>query len=245
MSKGTTESTGTQHPQEKASTTRGVVRWLLQIAIFVLIFAVVLFLAAGSLAWPMAWVYVGLLVADKVVAALVLIPRHPTLLADRAQSEGPRDLDRVLAATMALWGPVVTLVVAGLDFRLGWSSQMLVAIQWGAVIVAGLGSLLTIWAMASNRHFYGVLRIKREDGHEVATTGPYQIVRHPGYAGAILFQLATPLILGSLWALIPAVLAVSATIVRTALEDRTLQAELDGYKEYAQETRSRLVPGVW
>jgi protein-S-isoprenylcysteine O-methyltransferase Ste14 len=146
---------------------------------------------------------------------------------------------------MALYGPVATLVVAGLDFRLDWSPQIPSAIQIGAVILAALGSLLTIWAMASNQHFYGVVRINREEGHDVATTGPYRIVRHPGYVGAILFQLATPLILGSLWALIPAVLAVSATIVRTALEDRTLQAELDGYREYAQETRSRLVPGVW
>jgi protein-S-isoprenylcysteine O-methyltransferase Ste14 len=99
--------------------------------------------------------------------------------------------------------------------------------------------------MALNRHFYGVMRINRAEGHKVATAGPYRIVRHPGYAGAILFQLATSLILGSLWALIPAVLAVGATILRTALEDRTLQEELDGYTEYAQETRSHLVPGVW
>jgi protein-S-isoprenylcysteine O-methyltransferase Ste14 len=239
------DSTDTQHLQNKASTTRGVVRWLLQVAIFVLIFAASLFLAAGSLAWPMAWVYVGLLVADKVVATLVLVPRHPKLLADRALSEGPRDLDRFLAGVMALYGPVATLVVAGLDFRFDWSPQIPPATQLGAVVIAALGSLLTIWAMASNQCFYGVVRINREAGHDVAMAGPYQIVRHPGYAGAILFQLATPVILGSLWALIPAALAASATIVRTALEDRTLQAELDGYKEYAQEKRSRLVPGVW
>jgi protein-S-isoprenylcysteine O-methyltransferase Ste14 len=146
---------------------------------------------------------------------------------------------------MALWGPVLTLLVTGLDFRFGWSVQIPLSIQIGTVIIAALGSLLTIWAMASNRHFYGVMRINREAGHDVATGGPYELVRHPGYAGASLFQLATPLILGSLWALIPAVLTVSATVVRTALEEQTLQAELDGYKEYAQETRSRLVPGVW
>ena len=244
MSNGTAEPTETQHLSEKSNATRGVVRWLLRIAIFVLIFAASLFLSAGSLAWPMAWAYVGLLVADKVVAALVLIPRHPELLADRARSEGPRDLDRFLAAIMALYGPVLTLVVAGLDFRFEWSPQIPPGIQIGAVIIAALGSLLTIWAMASNQHFYGVVRINK-GGHDVATQGPYQIVRHPGYVGAILFQLATPLILGSWWALIPAVLTGGLAVVRTALEDRTLQAELDGYREYAQETRSRLVPGVW
>jgi protein-S-isoprenylcysteine O-methyltransferase Ste14 len=245
MNKDTAGSTGREHLPERASTTRGVIRWLLQLAIFVLIFAASLFLAAGSLAWPMAWVYVGLLVADKVVAALVLIPRHPELLAARARNEGPRDLDRFLAGIMALFGPVVTLVVAGLDYRIAWSPQIPLAVQIGAVITAALGSLLTIWAMASNEHFYGVVCINREEGHDVSTAGPYQIVRHPGYGGAILFQLATPLILGSLWALAPAMLTVGTTVVRTALEERTLQAGLDGYEEYAQETRSRLVPGVW
>jgi protein-S-isoprenylcysteine O-methyltransferase Ste14 len=244
MSNGTAEPTETQHLQEQAKISRGVVRWLLRIAIFVLIFAASLFLSAGSLAWPVAWAYVGLLVADKVVAALVLIPRHPELLADRARSQGPRDLDRFLAGIMALYGPVLTLVVAGLDFRFEWSPQIPPGIQIGAVIIAALGSLLTIWAMASNQHFYGVVRIN-QGGHDVATQGPYQIVRHPGYVGAILFQLGTPLILGSLWALMPAVLTVGVTVIRTALEDRTLQAELDGYKGYAQETRSRLAPGVW
>lgn len=225
--------------------TRGIARWVLRIAVFVLILAASLFLSAGRLEWVMGWVYVGLLVADKVVLALVLIPRHPELLADRARSEGPRDLDRILAGIMALWGPMATLVVAGLDHRFGWSSQMPLAVQVGAVAVTALGSALTIWAMASNRHFYGVFRIDREGGHTVAMAGPYRFVRHPGYAGAILHQLATPLILGSLWALVPAVLNACASVVRTALEDQRLQEELDRYRAYAQRTRYRLVPGIW
>ena len=231
--------------EQKQDMTRGIVRWMLQTAVFVLILAASLFLASGGLDWTMAWVYVGLLAADKVVAALVLIPRNPELLADRAQSAGPRNLDRVLAGTMALFGPVATLVVAGLDMRFGWSPQMPLAVQIGAVVVAALASLLTIWAMASNRHFYGVMRIDREKGHSVATSGPYQFVRHPGYAGAILYQLATPLMLGSLWALVPAMLTVSGTVLRTALEDRTLQEELDGYKAYTRTVRYRLLPRIW
>jgi len=82
-------------------------------------------------------------------------------------------------------------------------------------------------------------------GHTVATGGPYRYVRHPGYLGSILFQIATPLILGSLWALIPGVLAALLLVVRTALEDGTLQDELDGYNEYARRVRYRLLPGVW
>lgn len=231
--------------KQKHNTIRGIVKWALQTALFVLIFATSLFLASGSLDWAMAWVYVCFLAADKIVAALVLIPRHPELLVDRARSEGPKDLDRVLAGIMALFGPLITLGVAGLDHRFDWSPQIVLAIQIGSVLAATLGSLLTIWAMASNRHFYGVFRINREGGHAVAETGPYQFVRHPGYAGAILFQLATPLILGSLWALVPAVLTAVATVLRTVLEDGTLEEELEGYKVYTRRVRFRLVPGIW
>lgn len=245
MDRNTAEPTEVEHLRRRSDTTRGIVRWLLQIAIFVLIFAASLFIAAGSLAWPMAWVYVGVLVADKVVAALVLIPRNPGLLADRARSEGPRDLDRVLAGTMALYGPLATLVVAGLDFRFAWPPPVALAIRIGAVAAALLSAMLTIWAMATNRHFYGVARINREEGHTVAMSGPYRLVRHPGYAGAVLYQLATPLMLGSLWALIPAMVTVCAIVLRTALEDRMLQMKLDGYNGYAQQVHYRLLPGIW
>lgn len=231
--------------KQKHGTPRGIVKWVAQTAIFVLIFATSLFLASGSLDWTMAWVYVGLLATDKVVAALVLIPRHPELLVDRARSEGLKDLDRILAGIMALFGPLITLGMAGLDHRFDWSPQIALAIQLGSVFAAVLGSLLTIWAMASNRHFYGVFRINREGGHAVAETGPYRFVRHPGYAGAILFQLATPLILGSLSALVPAVLTAVATVLRTVLEDRKVQRELDAYKAYTRQVRHRLVPGIW
>ncbi len=229
----------------EGSLRRGIVRWLVQVTIWCLIFAAVLFLAAGRLDWPMAWVYVGLIVADKIVAALVLVPNSPELLADRSRSDGPRDLDRVLAGVMALYGPVVTLVVAGLDYRFDWSPPLSPVIQVGAVVVAALSLLFVIWAMASNRHFYGIFRINEKGEHAVASTGPYRAVRHPGYAGAILFQLATPLILGSLWALIPAVLTVVAIVARTSLEDGRLQKELFGYADYAKRVRARLVPGIW
>jgi len=111
--------------------------------------------------------------------------------------------------------------------------------------IAVLGNLLTTLAKASNRFFYGVLRIAKDRGHTVATSGPYRYVRHPGYIGIIAFDLAMPLILGSLWAVIPVVLTVCLAIVRTALEDRVLQDKLDGYKDYARQVRYRLLPGLW
>jgi protein-S-isoprenylcysteine O-methyltransferase Ste14 len=108
-----------------------------------------------------------------------------------------------------------------------------------------LGLALFSWAMFSNTFFSSAVRIQQERGHAVCNTGPYRFVRHPGYVGAILQSLVMPLMLNSLWAFIPAGLAVLLMVVRTALEDKTLQEELQGYTEYAHRVRYRLLPGVW
>jgi protein-S-isoprenylcysteine O-methyltransferase Ste14 len=100
-------------------------------------------------------------------------------------------------------------------------------------------------ATASNAFFSQIFRIQKERGHTVATGGPYRFVRHPGYVGTILFEIATPIMLGSWWALIPGGLSALLYLVRTALEDKALLDELDGYKEYAQKVRYRLLPGIW
>lgn len=229
---------------KRPSTARLILRTLLQVGLFTLIPAACLFIAAWQLDWAMAWVYLGVMVANYGLVSLILILTNPELVMERTGTGGKRDLDRVLAGVMALYGPALTCVVAGLDVRLGWS-EISPALQIAALVVLVLGSLLTVWAMLANRFFYGVLRIAPDQGHTVATGGPYRYVRHPGYVGAILFDLAAPLVLGSWWALIPAVLTVCAIAVRTAMEDRALQEGLDGYAEYAQRTRYRLLPGVW
>jgi protein-S-isoprenylcysteine O-methyltransferase Ste14 len=108
-----------------------------------------------------------------------------------------------------------------------------------------LGYVLSSWALLENRFFSGVVRIQKDRGHQVVSTGPYGFVRHPGYAGALLAYLVTPVLLDSTWAFIPAVLMAGVVILRTALEDRTLQEELPGYKDYARKTRYRLLPGIW
>jgi protein-S-isoprenylcysteine O-methyltransferase Ste14 len=146
---------------------------------------------------------------------------------------------------VAIYGPLVTLVVAGLDRRWGWRPE----VPWvwaliGAALLV-LASAFAAYAMLTNRFFSAVVRIQRERGHTVVTAGPYRWVRHPGYAGGVACHLAMPILLGSLWALIPGVLTAGLTVLRTALEDRTLRAELPGYSEYARRTRYRLLPGVW
>jgi protein-S-isoprenylcysteine O-methyltransferase Ste14 len=132
-----------------------------------------------------------------------------------------------------------------LDIRFRWSQQIPLALRIAASGIATLGLLVTDWAVVSNKFFSGVVRIQKERGHTVVTRGPYRYIRHPGYAGAILHNIATPVILSSLWGLLPAGFVVCVTIIRTVLEDRTLQEELDGYKAYAKRVPYRLLPSIW
>jgi len=231
----------------ESNTTSVMVRWIKQTAIFTLIFGASLFISSGQLGWTMAWVYLGVFVAGQAIVGLVLVPSNPELAAERAQfrRDAPYNWDRPLTGIVSLFGPLATLIVAGLDVRFGGAFQISFTLQLAAMAVVIMGSLLGAWAMASNRYFYGFVRIEPERGHTVATSGPYRIMRHPGYAGGVLFDLATPLMLGSLWALIPAGLTTSAIILRTALEDRALREELPGYAEYAQQVQYRLLPGIW
>jgi protein-S-isoprenylcysteine O-methyltransferase Ste14 len=141
--------------------------------------------------------------------------------------------------------PIASWVVAGLDLRFGGLRPISTAFNVSGLLVTVLGYTLFLWAMASNAFFAEGVRIQQERGHTVATGGPYRFVRHPGYVGAILAMVATPCLLGSFWALIPGVASGALYVVRTHLEDKTLRTELPGYEEYSQQTRHRLVPGLW
>jgi len=224
---------------------RGIARYLLLVSIFVLIFAACLFVSSGHPDWVMGWVFIAIVTASHICTTLILMISNPELMGERAEIKGKRDLDRILASIMALYGPASMCIVAGLNMRFGWLPQIPLMLQIAGIVIAILGSMLTIWAMASNRFFYGVLRIAQGKNHTVCASGPYQYVRHPGYLGVILFDLTTPLMLNSAWALIPAMLTICAIVVRTALEDKILQSRLGGYKDYAQQVRYRLLPIVW
>lgn len=209
--------------------------------------AAVLLLSAGRWNWVAGWTLVGLYAAWDVLVALLLMPRSPDLLAERAKM--PSDVkqwDLVLTMLAASVLPLVTWVVAGLDIRFGWTGRAIAPpTQVAAMAAVALGLGLTTWAMVANPFFSAFVRIQRERGHQVIAGGPYRYVRHPGYLGAIAFQLAIPFALGSLWALVPSGAAAASYILRTALEDRTLQEELEGYREYTQKVRYRLLPGLW
>ena len=141
---------------------------------------------------------------------------------------------------------IVEYVIASLDVRLGWSPQFPFALQIIGLVVAVLGhDFLFVWSMVSNAFFVATVRIQTDRQHTVTSSGPYRYVRHPGYLGAMLLHFGTPIMLNSLWAIIPASLTILVLIVRTIFEDKTLQTELPGYAEYAERVRFRLLPGVW
>ena len=208
--------------------------------------AAILLFSAGRPVWPMAWLYVGLFSASSLLSSLILIRKNPQLLAERTGIRGDaRNWDKILAPFLIVYVPMTMWVVAGVDLRHGWSSVLPLQLQIGTLAIAVPAILLANWAMKSNEFFSLFFRIQRERGHHVVTGGPYRYVRHPGYAGGLAFNLVTPLLLGSLWALIPAGLIASLFVLRTALEDKALQAELDGYLDYTRRVRYRLLPGIW
>lgn len=217
----------------------------LALGAFVLALAAILCISSCRVDWLMAWAYVGMLGTMLAITALV-VPMDRELIEERTKiKEDSKRWDRPIAIILSAFTPAATLVVAGLDTRFGWSPQIPLTLQVAALAIAALGNLLNIWAMMSNKFFSRFVRIQKDRGHTVATGEPYRLVRHPGYARSTVFILATGLALGSLWALIPAGLLVCLLVFRTALEDKTLQEELDGYREYAQRVRYSLLPGIW
>ena len=230
-------------------TKRGVIRWLVREILGGSVFVgLTLFIPAGTLNWPMGWALIGVYLTWTAATALLIIPRCPELLIERVARR--KDAKRWDVALMSVVGLITMAryIVAGLDFRHGWTlelSPVPIALQIVGLVMAVLAYALTTWAMTVNAYFSQIVRIQDDRGHSVATDGPYRYVRHPGYVGAIAFDLGTSIMLGSLWAIILSVVSAALFVVRTSIEDRTLQEELVGYEAYAQQVRYRLIPGVW
>ena len=225
----------------------GLLRRGAQVLVAVALLAALLFLSSWRLDWVMAWVYVGTFAVALTAMTVYQELGNPELMEERSEfkpREGVQTWDVILSAVarVSLLG---SYVVAGLDVRFGWKPEIPLAVQIAAFAFGLLGAGLIAWAMAANRYAAVYARIQQERGHVVATTGPYRFVRHPFYVGTITFSLMIPLALGSPWALIPGGLAALLFIVKTAAEDRILREGLDGYREYAERVRYRLLPGVW
>lgn len=227
-------------------TKRGVLRWLTREVFGGLMVGPLLMLLAGDWRWAMAYALSAMHLATALVQSLLLIPRSPEMLAERSQRlrKGTKGWDRVI---LGVYGTsfFAVLVIAALDHRWHWAAPLPLFAQLAGAAAWTAGWALVTWAMLANAFFAFSVRIQSERGQSVVTSGPYRLVRHPGYVGAIVTVFGAALLLGSAWALAPAALVLVSLTVRTALEDRTLRRELTGYEEFTHRTRWRLVPGVW
>jgi protein-S-isoprenylcysteine O-methyltransferase Ste14 len=203
-----------------------------------------LFGSSGRLHWSNAWILLGLNFG-AIIAAIASQWDDAELRAERSNIKAGKSWDKPIVFFVVLLGPVATWITAGLDTRFHWSVGMGLLAVIAGVVVGGLAIALIAWAMRSNRFFSSVVRIQKERGHVVVSSGPYRFVRHPGYTGMSAFTLVTPLILNSRWAFAPAAITFVIWVIRTALEDRTLQRELDGYADYARRVKFKLVPLLW
>jgi len=231
-----------------SETKQAIVKWCLQSFLGLIGYALIIFLSAGTINWVWGWVLISLLAAFLLAHPIILVPTNPELLVERGKgirAEGVKGWDLWIAPIAAGVMPVISWIVAGLDLRFGWTRSISIFWHLFGMIGMAAGFVLFLWALASNAYFSEGVRIQEERGHLVARDGPYRFIRHPGYCGAILSQLSTPLLLGSIWAVIPSLLSALFYIIRTYLEDRVLVSDLPGYREYTHMTRFRLLPGVW
>lgn len=225
-------------PEDTARLRMKMLTWFFAGFIVVALF---LFLPAGSLLYWQAWVYLGVLFIPMIVVGNYFITRDPGLLERRLRArEKYEPQKRIQAITGILF--FVGFLIPGLDYRFGWSSVPVPLILAADVVVA-LGYLVVFLVFRENSYTSRIINV--ETGQRVITTGPYAIIRHPMYLGVTLMFLATPLALGSFWA-VPVFLFLPVFLVfRIRNEEEVLVRELPGYTEYCREVRYRLIPGIW
>ena len=237
----------TKTVSEQAAQTVSPRQWIRLVVVYLLI-PLILLVCAGDLGWWQAWIYSLLILAAGIGGRMWAEQRHPGLTAERqniANIQTAKAWDKVLAPLMAVSVSYPMVIVAGLDHRYNWSPEFPLWINVIGFILIAFGYAFAAWAVAENRFFSSMVRIQTDRGHVVCDTGPYRFVRHPGYSGNILPLFGIVLALDSVWTLIPAAVALIITVIRTVLEDQTLQEELPGYRDYARRVRYRLIPGIY
>jgi protein-S-isoprenylcysteine O-methyltransferase Ste14 len=209
------------------------------------VMGVALFWPAGKLAWWPTWAVLGVMAVWIAATAAVILRTNPALLAERlGPRKGAKRWDVAILSALGIL-QLVRYVVAGFDQRFNWTSGIPLIAQLIALGLCALGYALVVWATASNAFFSQVVRLQPERGQTVATGGPYRFARHPAYLGAVIYELAAPVVLASWWCLAVSLVNVGLLFVRTALEDRALQVELPGYADFTRRVRWRLLPGIW
>lgn len=209
---------------------------------FALIIAIT-FIGAGRIDYWQGWIYNGLNIIFLLMSYF-LLPRE--LIEERLKpKEGMKKWDKIyyIVSTPVYFA---TLIISILDGgRFDWEPRIPIIVVIIGVVVYTIGQIIILWAKKVNKFFSTVVRIQKDRGQTVCKDGPYRFVRHPGYIGGLLHIIVTPFVLSSFWGLIPAVIAVVLLFIRTCLEDKTLQRELEGYTDYTNEVKYRLLPGIW
>lgn len=223
----------------------GILQRLTQVLVLLVVQGAILFISAGNLGWTWGWAFLAIYLTGMLINGFFMLRANPETIAERGRAQLTKSWDKLIGGLWSLFQFLVIPLIAGLDARFGWTLGL--SANWntaGALLfAAGLG--LFCWAMIANAYFSTAARIQKDRGQTVCKDGPYRFVRHPGYLGAILQSLGIPPLLGSLWALIPGGIAAGLMLARTVFEDRMLQDELPGYRDYTREVRYRLLPGIW
>lgn len=220
---------------------------ILMVLFFIIVVPMLPMIIPWQWDWWEAWVYAGINIFGFIISRYLAGRKNPDLLVERGQflqHQNPEPWDKTLSPLLGLGGGLMP-ITAGLDARFGPSAQFGSGIKILAIAVMLVGFVIGSYALIANRFFSGMVRIQSDRGQHVIDTGPYRWVRHPGYAGSLLTYPVIPLLLDSWWTFIPVILTIVILVVRTKLEDQALQEKLEGYREYTQRVRYRLIPGVW
>ena len=204
----------------------------------------ILVLTSGTWTWINIWIYTALASLTSVLVYIFVARVNPSLYNERGKpKENTKKWDLILMRIISLFS-FSSVIIAGLDKKNSWSSMGVGWIIPGGILII-LSGVLATWAMAKNSFFSSVVRIQDDRGQMVVSSGPYQYIRHPGYLSGIVFFFGTPMVLDSLYSFIPFVCIVVGFMIRIILEEKMLIAELDGYQEYTQKIKYRLIPGIW
>lgn len=209
------------------------------------VFTAILFVCSGRIDYTQGWIFLS----GNVLTTLMnffTIRKNSELINERSKlGEGIKSWDKLLLGLSAVTYLII-IVISGLDSgRFLWTTSFSWIISISGVVIMIIGQVLFLTARSQNNFFSSVMRIQKERGHVVCDTGLYKTVRHPGYLGMILSLTGLPLITTSIWSIIPTLIAIILLLIRTSLEDKTLKMELDGYVEYSEKTRYRLIPLIW
>ena len=219
-----------------------IVKRITQVILTLLLQGFLLFISAGTLRWNWAWL---LLVTEIIILLFNFLALPREVIKERGgEKKNVKEWDKILIG-LSIIPSLGVYIISGLDYRFSWSPYLTSIIHIISLIILLLASILFTWSMVSNRFFSTMVRIQEERGHTITVEGPYKYVRHPGYIGYILMILATPVALGSLYALIASLSVMIIFIARTLMEDKTLLGELDGYEEYSRKVKYKLIPFVW